>query len=81
MELRSKLMVDAMYPPPRAMKEFCSKNNIDLNIFFKSIVSYQFKSKFMGRNHRKTTIIDNEIAHLGGMNIGVEYIGKGSLGY
>lgn len=75
-----KLMVDAMYPPPRAMKEFCSKNNIDLNIFFKSIVSY-INLRVNYRNHRKTTIIDNEIAYLGGMNIGVEYIGKGSLGY
>ena len=33
------------------------------------------------RNHRKIAIIDGQIAYIGGLNIGDEYLGKGRLGY
>jgi cardiolipin synthase A/B len=33
------------------------------------------------RNHRKIAIIDGEVGFIGGINIGDEYLGKGSLGY
>lgn len=33
------------------------------------------------RNHRKLVIVDGEIAFVGGLNIGMEYLGFGSLGY
>lgn len=41
---------------------------LPLNIFSYSIINH--------RNHRKLAIIDGEIAYLGGMNIGDEYMGK-----
>ncbi|MBE7045728.1 MAG: cardiolipin synthase [Ruminococcaceae bacterium] len=34
-------------------------------------------SKINHRNHRKIAVIDGKIAYLGGMNIGMEYAGKG----
>ena len=34
-------------------------------------------SKINHRNHRKIIVIDGEIAYLGGMNIGEEYMGRG----
>ncbi|PNR96704.1 cardiolipin synthase [Petrotoga sp. 9PWA.NaAc.5.4] len=33
------------------------------------------------RNHRKIAVIDGEIAYVGGINIGDEYIGNSDLGY
>lgn len=73
------LMVDAMHTPPKMVK-FCRDNNINLNIFFKSKLSF-FNIRANYRNHKKVTIIDSDIAYIGGMNIGSEYIGQGSLGY
>ena len=37
-------------------------------------------SKINHRNHRKIAVIDGKIAYLGGMNIGLEYAGKGKKG-
>ena len=33
------------------------------------------------RNHRKIAVIDSQVAYIGGLNIGDEYVGKGKLGY
>ena len=41
---------------------------LPINIFSYSLINH--------RNHRKIAIIDGEIAYLGGMNIGDEYMGK-----
>lgn len=32
------------------------------------------------RDHRKITLIDNQICYSGGLNIGIDYVGKGRLG-
>jgi cardiolipin synthase len=39
-----------------------------------------FHSRLNFRNHRKIIVIDGEAAFTGGLNIGVEYLGKGPLG-
>lgn len=39
-----------------------------------------FRSSMNFRNHRKIAIIDGALAFSGGLNIGVEYLGKGKLG-
>ena len=43
--------------------------------FFSNIVRLNF------RNHRKIVIADGQIALLGGLNVGNEYLGKGELGH
>jgi len=51
------------------------------SFFFKPLVKYMFV-KFNYRNHRKITIIDDEIGYIGGFNIGREYLGyKERFGY
>lgn len=38
--------------------------------------SPRFSTRFNWRNHRKMVVIDGRIAHIGGMNIGDEYLSK-----
>ncbi|KGX93854.1 cardiolipin synthetase [Pontibacillus halophilus JSM 076056 = DSM 19796] len=38
-----------------------------------------FFYKMNRRNHRKITVVDNEIAYVGGYNVGKEYIGKDAI--
>ncbi|MEM0449157.1 MAG: cardiolipin synthase [Methanomassiliicoccales archaeon] len=33
------------------------------------------------RNHRKLLVVDGDVAYIGGYNIGMEYTGRGELGY
>ncbi len=33
------------------------------------------------RNHRKAVIADGKVCDIGGLNVGMEYIGKGNMGY
>lgn len=42
-------------------------------------VSFGFYLKINHRNHRKIAIIDGVAAYMGGMNIGMEYMGKGKI--
>lgn len=53
-----------------------------------NVVSFNGKRSFIlnivrinFRNHRKILIADGKICYIGGVNIGREYIGEGSLGY
>lgn len=74
------VIVDGMNAPNLAMKRFCKENNIQLYVFFESILhSINLRANY--RNHRKLTIIDSEIAYIGGMNISDDYVSKGKLGY
>lgn len=43
--------------------------------FLRNIVRVNF------RNHRKIVVVDGKIGFVGGMNIGLEYIGQSNLGY
>ena len=43
--------------------------------FLRNIVRVNF------RDHRKIVVVDGKTAYVGGMNIGMDYIGKGELGY
>lgn len=43
--------------------------------FLTNIVRFNF------RNHRKLVIVDGRQAFVGGLNVGVEYMGRGSMGY
>jgi cardiolipin synthase len=40
-----------------------------------------FHSRLNFRNHRKIIVVDGETAFTGGLNIGVDYLGEGQLGY
>jgi cardiolipin synthase len=40
-----------------------------------------FHSRLNYRNHRKIIVIDGDVAFMGGMNVGTEYLGEGPLGY
>lgn len=50
------------------------KAGININCFFPSYIPF-LKRRANYRNHRKIIVIDNEVAYLGGFNIGVEYLG------
>ena len=66
--------IGSLFMPHGAFRKLRKKKNahiaafLPLNIFSYSLVNH--------RNHRKLAIIDGEIAYLGGMNIGDEYMGK-----
>ncbi len=55
---------------------------IKIEIFFPSYFPFMKIGNLRAnyRNHRKLTIIDNELCFSGGLNIGKDYIGKGKLG-
>lgn len=40
-----------------------------------------FHSSINFRNHRKIIVVDGDIAFTGGLNVGTEYLGEGSLGF
>jgi cardiolipin synthase len=40
-----------------------------------------FHSRLNYRNHRKIIVIDGDVAFMGGLNVGTEYLGEGPLGY
>ncbi|MGL5051151.1 MAG: cardiolipin synthase [Fusobacteriaceae bacterium] len=58
------------------------KKGIEVEIFFPSLLPFikiiNLRANY--RDHKKITVIDNDIAYIGGFNIGKEYIGKGKLG-
>ncbi|MGL5088947.1 MAG: cardiolipin synthase [Fusobacteriaceae bacterium] len=58
------------------------KAGIMIEIFFPSYFPFvkigNLRANY--RDHRKITLIDNEIVFSGGLNIGKDYIGKGKLG-
>ncbi|MGL6065463.1 MAG: cardiolipin synthase [Cetobacterium sp.] len=58
------------------------KAGIMIEIFFPSYFPFikigNLRANY--RDHRKITLIDNEICFSGGLNIGKDYIGKGELG-
>ena len=65
---------------PSFFKEM-RKAGIEVNCFFPSYVPF-IKKRANYRNHRKIMVIDNEMAYIGGFNIGVEYLGlKKKFGY
>lgn len=43
--------------------------------FLTNIVRFNF------RNHRKLVIVDGQLAFVGGLNVGAEYMGRGRMGY
>ncbi|MGL5798170.1 MAG: phospholipase D-like domain-containing protein, partial [Cetobacterium sp.] len=57
-------------------------NGVIIEIFFPSYFPFlkigNLRANY--RDHRKITLIDNEVCFSGGMNIGKDYIGKGKLG-
>lgn len=57
----------------RSMREA----GIDIHPFFK-VVFPPFATRINWRNHRKLTVIDGEVAYVGGMNVADRYIDGGS---
>lgn len=52
----------------------------EIRILFPLLIPY-INTRINYRNHRKILVVDGKTAFLGGFNIGVEYLGKGPLGY
>lgn len=53
---------------------------VEVHAFMPSSFAF-FRSSVNFRNHRKIAVIDGTIAFSGGLNIGVEYLGMGKLGF
>ncbi|MBE7015386.1 MAG: cardiolipin synthase [Ruminococcaceae bacterium] len=75
--VKVKLMYDglgSLLTPKRIFDKLRAEPNCEVAEFFP--VRVFSASKINHRNHRKIVVIDNEIAYVGGMNIGDEYMGK-----
>lgn len=75
-----KLLLDGVNSISYYKLNKLKKLGIEIEFFFPFlyIKFFYFKANF--RNHRKLTIIDGEIAYIGGFNIGKEYLGESRLG-
>lgn len=66
--------------PAKYLNAFRSEENVFISPFggkrkwFSNIIRLNF------RNHRKIVIVDGQTAFIGGLNVGMEYMGKGKLG-
>ena len=66
--------------PQKYLQAFRSEPNVSITPFggkrkwFSNIIRLNF------RNHRKIVIVDGQTAFIGGLNVGLEYMGKGVLG-
>jgi cardiolipin synthase len=71
-----RLLADAlgMKVKKKKLKEFEQAGGKHA-VFFPRIFTLNY------RNHRKLAVIDGKTGYIGGYNIGVEYLGKGPLGY
>ena len=74
--VKIKLLFDGVgtWKLPRTYKKELRNAGIEIRWFLD--VKF-FVSKMNYRNHRKITLIDNDIVHTGGMNVGQEYIDGG----
>lgn len=75
--VKVRLMYDglgSLLTPKRIFDKLRKEPNCEVAEFFP--VRVFSASKINHRNHRKIVVIDNEIAYVGGMNIGDEYMGK-----
>ena len=74
--VKIKLLFDGVgtWKLPRKYKKELRNAGIEIRWFLD--VKF-FISKMNYRNHRKITLIDNDIVHTGGMNVGQEYIDGG----
>lgn len=65
----------------KKLKEFKSLG-IEVELFFPSLLHWLKIANIRAnyRDHRKISIVDGDVAYIGGFNIGNEYIGKGNLG-
>ncbi|NYT07355.1 MAG: cardiolipin synthase [Methanomicrobiales archaeon] len=71
-----RLLADAlgMKVKKKGLKEFEQAGGQHA-VFFPRIFTLNY------RNHRKLAVIDGTTGYIGGYNVGVEYLGKGPLGY
>lgn len=75
--VKVRLMYDglgSLLTPKRIFDKLRKEPNCEVAEFFP--VRVFSASKINHRNHRKIVVIDNEIAYVGGMNIGDEYMGR-----
>ena len=64
----------------RAYAKRLRNAGVEVHAFMPSSFAF-FRSSVNFRNHRKIAVIDGTIAFSGGLNIGVEYLGMGKLGF
>lgn len=75
--VKIRLMYDglgSLLTPKKIFNKLRKEENCEVAEFFP--VRIFSASKINHRNHRKIVVIDDEIAYIGGMNIGDEYMGR-----
>lgn len=80
--VRVRLLYDAIggrYMSRKAVKNF-RKHGGEVAVFFPSPFAW-LNLRINFRNHRKIVVIDDEIAYIGGFNVGDEYVEPKWLGY
>lgn len=80
--VRVRMMTDGVgsWKLGRKLMEKLRDAGVDARTFMP--VSFPFfHSSINFRNHRKIIVIDGDVAFTGGLNIGVEYLGLGPLGF
>ncbi len=75
-----KLLLDGVNSLSYLKLKRLRESNIEVEFFLPFYYMKIFNLKANYRNHRKLTIIDGEIAYIGGFNIGNEYLGESHLG-
>ncbi|MDQ0214181.1 cardiolipin synthase [Oikeobacillus pervagus] len=75
--VKVKLLMDWLgsYKVKKSTIRQLKKNHVDIAFTHKSRPPFFFYT-LQKRNHRKITVIDHEIAYLGGFNVGKEYINQ-----
>ena len=75
-----KLLLDGVNSISYLKLKKLRESKIEVEFFLPFLYMKIFNLKANFRNHRKLTIIDGEMAYIGGFNIGKEYIGESYLG-
>ena len=78
--VKINIIIDGVNSHNSKLKKYLKNTGINLSLFFKTYIPF-FNLRINYRDHRKITIIDNEIAFIGGMNIGDEYLGESKIGF
>ncbi len=71
-----RILYDAMgcRSVSRKMWKKLAQSGVEVAVFFPALLG-RFHIRMNYRNHRKIIVIDNQVAYVGGFNIGLEYVG------
>ena len=74
------ILIDGVNKANGKLARYFKNSKVNLHFFFRTYIPI-FNIRINYRDHRKITIIDGNVAFIGGMNIGDEYLSKGKIGY